>query len=121
MYKKIGGNPPCPCGSGVKFKKCHGLNPPPSFESIRGKSGPIDPFFSQLFESVERTGQLHGQPVPSYEWQGHRWRVVGSRLHYQPLKETFHEFLIDLVKLTFGKSWHDEQVNLPLGKKAPNP
>jgi len=23
-YKKIGRNEPCPCGSGVKFKRCHG-------------------------------------------------------------------------------------------------
>jgi len=23
-YQKIGRNQPCPCGSGVKFKKCHG-------------------------------------------------------------------------------------------------
>ncbi|WP_317987730.1 SEC-C metal-binding domain-containing protein [Klebsiella variicola] len=24
--EKIGRNTPCPCGSGVKFKKCHGAN-----------------------------------------------------------------------------------------------
>ncbi|MGY3094966.1 YecA family protein [Pantoea eucalypti] len=24
--KKIGRNTPCPCGSGIKFKKCHGVN-----------------------------------------------------------------------------------------------
>jgi preprotein translocase subunit SecA len=24
--KKIGRNDPCPCGSGKKFKQCHGLN-----------------------------------------------------------------------------------------------
>jgi hypothetical protein len=23
-YKKIGRNEPCPCGSGIKFKHCHG-------------------------------------------------------------------------------------------------
>lgn len=25
--KKVGRNDPCPCGSGLKYKKCHGLNP----------------------------------------------------------------------------------------------
>ena len=24
--KKIGRNKPCPCGSGLKYKKCHGKN-----------------------------------------------------------------------------------------------
>jgi uncharacterized protein YecA (UPF0149 family) len=23
---KVGRNDPCPCGSGKKYKKCHGLN-----------------------------------------------------------------------------------------------
>lgn len=26
-YTDVGRNDPCPCGSGKKFKKCHGLNP----------------------------------------------------------------------------------------------
>ncbi|HEU0091213.1 MAG TPA: SEC-C metal-binding domain-containing protein [Vicinamibacteria bacterium] len=24
--KKVGRNEPCPCGSGKKYKKCHGAN-----------------------------------------------------------------------------------------------
>ena len=24
MFEKVGRNDPCPCGSGKKFKKCHG-------------------------------------------------------------------------------------------------
>ncbi|MBP5667578.1 MAG: SEC-C domain-containing protein, partial [Salinivirgaceae bacterium] len=26
--KKVGRNDPCPCGSGKKFKNCHGMNLP---------------------------------------------------------------------------------------------
>jgi len=26
VKKKIGRNDPCPCGSGLKYKKCHGRN-----------------------------------------------------------------------------------------------
>ncbi len=33
--KKIGRNDPCPCGSGKKYKKCCGLNPPPSLGGPR--------------------------------------------------------------------------------------
>ncbi len=28
QYKNVGRNDPCPCGSGKKFKKCHGENSP---------------------------------------------------------------------------------------------
>jgi uncharacterized protein YecA (UPF0149 family) len=27
---KVGRNEPCPCGSGKKFKRCCGANPPPT-------------------------------------------------------------------------------------------
>lgn len=30
VLRKTGRNDPCPCGSGVKFKKCHGVPPPAS-------------------------------------------------------------------------------------------
>ncbi len=26
VFRKVGRNEPCPCGSGLKFKKCHGLS-----------------------------------------------------------------------------------------------
>lgn len=28
VEKKVGRNDPCPCGSGKKFKNCHGINLP---------------------------------------------------------------------------------------------
>lgn len=30
IFSKVGRNDPCPCGSGKKFKRCHGLNANPS-------------------------------------------------------------------------------------------
>jgi uncharacterized protein len=42
MGAKVGRNAPCPCGSGVKFKKCHGnsedgkAGPPPAHPSDKG-------------------------------------------------------------------------------------
>jgi len=35
-HEKIGRNAPCPCGSGLKFKKCHGR----PGNSGGGKAGP---------------------------------------------------------------------------------
>jgi preprotein translocase subunit SecA len=28
VEKKVGRNDPCPCGSGKKYKQCHGMNQP---------------------------------------------------------------------------------------------
>jgi len=36
---KAGRNDPCPCGSGKKFKKCHGLAGPKKFTATIIKSG----------------------------------------------------------------------------------
>ena len=33
-------------------------------------------------------------------------------MHYRPLTETFHEFILSIFKSTFGKDWHKEQMSL---------
>jgi hypothetical protein len=39
MQERVGRNDPCPCGSGKKFKKCHGADngpePQDSFDRVR--------------------------------------------------------------------------------------
>ncbi len=34
VFPKVGRNKPCPCGSGKKYKKCHGSLPPSSFDLL---------------------------------------------------------------------------------------
>lgn len=48
--------------------------------------------------------------VPSVVFKGYRFRAIWSTLYYRALSETFHEFLIFVVKLTFGKRWWMSQV-----------
>ena len=55
QYKNVGRNDPCPCGSGKKFKKCHGENTPwqgntkeeaaPAEASEGGQEGMQNPMF----------------------------------------------------------------------------
>jgi len=40
-------------------------------------------------------------------------RAVGNRLHFRPPSETFHEFLLNLLKWTLGKDWYFSQLKGP--------
>ncbi len=59
----------------------------------------------------------HLSLVPSVIWDGKRWRAVFSKLYYRPLTETFHEFLIQVIKWTFGEPWWRSQVGMIEGQR----
>lgn len=102
MSSKAGRNDPCPCGSGRKYKKSCLTTPgrPVIEQPPRGVA-------------LQRTqAEPHMELMPSFVWKEHRWRAVWNRLHYRRKTETFHEFLADLVKLTFGKTWWMHQIKM---------
>jgi len=100
---KIGRNDLCPCGSGKKYKKCCLQNPilPLSNKEI------TNPFDSQSLP------EPHLHLVKSVVWKGYRWRAIWNRLHYRPIQETFHEFIIEMLKSTFGEEWRKQQMKAP--------
>jgi hypothetical protein len=53
----------------------------------------------------------------SYVWKEHRWRIIWNRMHYRPLDETFHDFLINLMRGTLGKDWVVQQAELAPGER----
>lgn len=61
------------------------------------------------FSAEPRTLQHKPEPnldlVRSVVAQGHRFRPLWSTLHYRPIEETFHEFLLQVVMWTFGDDW----------------
>ena len=113
MERKVGRNAPCPCRSGLKFKNCCGRGAPPSVPRSSPEQLRADPQYARVLEAISRAGTPQGQLVPAVEHKGHRFRIVGNRLYWRPLRETFHEFLINLLKWTLGKAWHMAQVKLP--------
>src|SRR5438105_10992411 len=46
-------------------------------------------------------------------YQGLRIRVIWSRLYPRSKRETFHEFLGNVIKWTMGRDWWKHQVALP--------
>jgi hypothetical protein len=103
---KVGRNDPCPCGSGKKYKKCCLISTavveaaPPNNEELNG---------AIPSEIVPGTKRL---TLKSYVWKGYRWRIIWNGMHYGPLAETFHDFLIVLMRGTFGKDWSRTQDEL---------
>ena len=54
---------------------------------------------------------VHINYVRPVQWQGRKVWALGSGVDFnRPPNETFHEFIVELVKQTFGKEWHGAQV-----------
>jgi len=112
----IGRNEPCPCGSGRKFKKCHGANQETA-------SLPIAPIFQkrQSIEVLERQRikqQGFGQPLISAVMGHTRAVAVGNELHFTKAK-TFHEFLWEYIKSVLGSEWGNAELAKAPDKRHP--
>jgi hypothetical protein len=105
---KIGRNQPCLCGSGSKYKKCHGALPV--------GDAPMLPFeaqagIDQKSKSMEalrvrrEKQQGLGRPIVAFKMQRHQMVFVGNRMHSSPNWKTFHDFLRDFLFGLFGKEW----------------
>ncbi len=112
---KIDRNEPCPCGSGQKFKKCHGLTKRPV--SI----APQVLHELQSIEALERQRvkqQGFGRPIIAAPVGGLRAVAVGDAL-YQTKAKTFHEFLWEYIKSIFGSQWGNAELAKAPDKRHP--
>ena len=116
--KKIGRNEPCPCGSGRKFKRCHGR----ISSQTETDSSPACPAFlrkAQARQMQREQQQGLGKPIISAESSGQRLVAVGSQLHYSPNWKTFHDFLFDYIKKVLGPEWGTAELKKPEDKRHP--
>jgi hypothetical protein len=114
---KIGRNAPCPCGSGLKYKKCclekNDINESPN--------RPID--FRQLIQKKEqeraRWEQRYGKtrPIIHTNFDGHKWVAVGSQLHYSKEWKFFPDFLLDYIKTVLGSDWGNSEIEKPFEQR----
>jgi len=113
---KVGRNHPCPCGSGKKYKRCHGS--PERQEN----------FPRQMREAMTRAEALHvqrerqqglGKPIISAEAFGHRFVAVKNRLLHSQKWRTFHDFLGDYIKTAMGSDWGNTELAKPLEQRHP--
>ena len=87
---------------GTQVKRCH-LKADRQAETggipVRLPTGPF----------VEE-GVLTGRPFIDTEHQGYRFRAVGGRLYYGPLDESFHEFVLRLLREQLTHEWVQQEL-----------
>jgi hypothetical protein len=112
---KVGRNKPCPCGSGQKFKKCHGLKNQPALvpPEVLQELQPIE-----VLERQRVKQQGLGRPIISASVAGTRAVAVGNEL-YQTKAQTFHEFLWDYIKSVLGSEWGNAELAKAPDKRHP--
>jgi len=117
--KSIRRNEPCHCGSGKKYKKCHGAPVSPD-------SFPLSEDQMRVMIEKEEAAQLQrekqqglGRPIISCTHQGYRIVSVGNRHHYSKKWVTFHDFLFDYIKIIFDPGWGNNELNRPLIERHP--
>ena len=121
-HNKVGRNDPCPCGSGNKFKKCHGANTGASFSIHRG---PLPEEVRKKLEEHEaaelqrQQQQGLGKPIISTIFHGYRFVAVGGRLFYSKEWKTFHDFLDHYIKTILGGEWGNAELRKPQSGRHP--
>jgi len=127
--KKIGRNDPCPCGSGLKYKKCHGQ--PQSAGHFRVNTVDQKLFVKlppniqeQIIEhemKEKRQKALYGdtRPIISVDFKGYKFVAVGNQLHYSKEWKTFHDFLFDYIKNCLGPDWGNSELKKEFCERHP--
>ena len=119
----VGRNDPCPCGSGKKFKRCHGAH---VFEQEGlPATQNLDP---ELKAKIAELGALQkqreqqqglGRPVISTVFKGCRFVAVGGILYYSKNWKTLHDFLLDYIKIIMGREWFNSELKKQSAEQHP--
>jgi hypothetical protein len=121
--RKIGRNEPCHCGSGKKFKKCHGAVssdpqplPMPADMADRVRLAIAQ---HQAKEKQRQDQQGLGRPIISTELNGIRVVAVGNTVMYSAKWKTVFDFLGDYLRAKLGESWGNAELAKPLPQRHP--
>ena len=107
--KKIGRNDTCPCGSGEKYKKCHGV-----FSKMVAPKTMSSELKLKIkeFEATQKQREKQqglGRPIISNVFKGYRLVAVGSGYYWEKEEkwQTFIDFLSSYLRKLFGQAWAD--------------
>ncbi|MGH6848663.1 MAG: YecA family protein [Methylocella sp.] len=115
---KLRRNAACPCGSGEKYKKCHGA--PFSSETSAQPLPHIGAGINQKMKEINAQNaqrekqQGFGHPIVACKSNDHRIVAVGNKLYFSKQWQTFHDFLRYFFFDALGQEWLKLQALLPL-------
>jgi SEC-C motif len=118
---RVGRNQPCPCGSGLKYKRCHG--------SYRTEAASATPFADAAVqdvldrdranEKIREAQQGLGRPIISFKSHGHQIVAIRNTLYWSDRWKTFLDFLADYFRQKIGSEWGNAEIAKPLGERHP--
>lgn len=113
---KVGRNDPCPCGSGKKYKRCHGSPECQDHLAHEVRNGLVR---AEAIRVQREHQQGLGKPIISAEAFGRRFVAVKNRLLHSQKWQTFHDFLCDYIKMAMGPEWGNSELAKPLEQRHP--
>jgi len=119
--KKIGRNSACPCGSGKKFKHCHGRLNNQSVRITNGVPEEIEQKIAEMQAKDRAFEAAHGKgkPIITTEFKDWRFVAVGNELHYAKKEKTkyFPDFLGNYIGSKLGTAWGNSEIAKPLEER----
>jgi hypothetical protein len=116
----IGRNQPCPCGSGLKYKRCHG-----SYGNEAAGASPFAAFnMAQLDQRraearIREAQQGLGRPIIGFKALEHQFVAVGGTIYFSTKWKTFPDFLADYIKQKLSPDWGNAEIAKPLAERHP--
>jgi hypothetical protein len=114
---KIGRNEPCPCGSGKKFKRCHGSPVAPATPLVPSVAKALARSEAERVQRERQQGL--GKSIISAELKGTRFVAVKNRLLYSEKWQTFEDFLFDYIRAALGSEWGNAEIAKPVEQRHP--
>ena len=121
--KKTGRNKPCPCGSGRKYKHCHGSFAPPTSAIAPAL---IDQLEIQKMldrqraeEKIRQDQQGLGKPIIGIKHGQQQIVAVGNTIYFSEKWKTFPDFLADYMKRKLDPEWGNAEIKKPLAERHP--
>ncbi len=116
--RKIGRNERCPCGSGRKFKHCHGT------VASNGRAPRLFPKYIeqartqwQARERVREKQQGLGRPIIAAKVGDEQIVAIGNKLVSSRNWKTFPDFLQDYLKTKLDPAWGNAEIAKPLEQR----
>lgn len=113
----VGRNEPCPCGSGKKFKRCHGAGNAAAHLPARPDDALLGRVAARRIQRERQQGL--GKPIISADFQNQRFVAVGNRLFHSGRWRTFHDFLVGYISSAIGSAWGNAEIAKPPAERHP--